>query len=88
MEAPKNSMAWLPIIIPALTSFMVMYYGANMEEKKQTDEKLLQEVQSINKELHETNVTFKGIQVEVEHLSEGQKKMEERIDRIEQRIRR
>ena len=78
MEAPKNSMAWLPIIIPAVTSFMVMYYGANMEEKKQTDEKLLQEVQSINKELHETNVTFKGIQVEVQHLSEGQKKMEKR----------
>lgn len=88
MEGPKNTMAWLPIIIPALTSFMVMYYGASMQEEKETDQKLLEEVQSINKEMHETNVTFKGIQVEVKHLSEGQKKMEKRIDKIEQRIRR
>lgn len=88
MDTPKGTMGWLPIIIPALTSFMVMYYGATMQEEKETDEKLLEEVQSINRELHETNVTFKGIQVEVKHLHESQKKMEERIDRIEQRIRR
>lgn len=79
---------WLPLIIPSITSLMVMYYGGVMQEEKETDQKMLQEVQSISKEMHETNVTFKGIQVEVKHLSEGQKKMEQRINMIEERIRR
>ena len=34
MDTPKGTIGWLPIIIPALTSFMVMYYGATMQEEK------------------------------------------------------
>jgi len=87
MTAPKTFLEWLPVFIPALTSFMVMYYGFELQDKKDHDQQLLQEVKDIKVTINKTAIIFGQIQVEVSHLKEGQKKLENRVNNIEQTIR-
>jgi septal ring factor EnvC (AmiA/AmiB activator) len=86
MTDQKAPIHWIPIIIPALTSLMVMYFGFKLQDKKDHDMELLNEVKEIKTTINKTAIIFGQIQVEIKHIKEGQEKLERRIEKIEEKI--
>lgn len=72
---------WMPIVIPSITSLMVLYLSVNMQDERDNAKKLLQEVKEIKKGINEAAVSFGKIEITIDNLERRVTKIEAKLDR-------
>ncbi len=79
--------SWLPVVIPAITSFMVLFMGVELQDKRDQDRELLNEVKGIKESLTKSAVIFGKINVEITHIKDDITDNSERITTLENKRR-
>ncbi len=71
---------WMPIVIPSITSLMVLALSVNMQDERDNAKKLLQEVKEIKKGINDAAVSFGKIEITIDNLDRRITKIEAKID--------
>ena len=73
---------WLPLIIQVLTPIMVLYMGVELNDKRDHDKQLLEEVKDIKTSIHKSAIIFEGMNVKVTNLERRVTKIENKLDKV------
>ncbi len=71
---------WMPIVIPSITSLMVLALSVSMQDERDNAKKLLQEVKEIKKGINDAAVSFGKIEITIDNLDRRITKIEAKID--------
>lgn len=71
---------WMPIVIPSITSLMVLALSVNMQDERDNAKKLLQEVKEIKKGINDAAVSFGKIEITIDNLDRRITKIETKLD--------
>jgi hypothetical protein len=76
---------WVPLVVPVITSCMVLFFGFEMQDKKDNDRLLLNEVKDIKTTLTKSAVIFGQMAVELSYIKEDVQSNSARLTIVEQR---